>query len=46
MANELSGQYIVTFIPKNAPTEIHPLKVIGKDGTHFRAQAAFFAATQ
>jgi VWFA-related protein len=46
MANELSGQYIVTFIPKNAATEIHPLKVIGKDGTHVRAQAAFFAATQ
>jgi VWFA-related protein len=46
MANELSGQYILTFIPKNAPTEIHPLKVIGKDGTHVRAQAAFFAATQ
>jgi hypothetical protein len=46
MTNELSGQYIVTFIPKNAPTEIHPLKVIGKDGTHVRTQAAFFAATQ
>jgi hypothetical protein len=46
IANELAGQYIVTFLPKNAPTEIHPLKIIGKDGTHVRAQAAFFAATQ
>jgi len=46
MANELAGQYIVTFLPKNAPTEIHPLKIISKDGTHVRAQAAFFAATQ
>lgn len=46
MANELAGQYIVTFLPKNAPTEIHPLKISGKDGTHVRAQAAFFAATQ
>jgi VWFA-related protein len=46
MANEFAGQYIVTFVPKNAPTEIHPLKITSKDGTHVLAQAAFFAATQ
>lgn len=46
MANALAGQYIVTFLPKNAPTEIHPLKITSKDGTHVLAQAVFFAATQ
>jgi hypothetical protein len=46
MANDLAGQYIVTFVPKNASGEIHPLKITSKDGTHVLAQAVFFAATQ
>ncbi len=46
MTNDLAGQYIVTFVPRNAPGELHPLKIIGKNGTHVLAQCAFFAATQ
>jgi hypothetical protein len=46
MANEFAGQYIVTFVPKSASAEVHPLKITSKDGTHVLAQTAFFAATQ
>ena len=45
MAGELAGQYIVTFVPRNAPGELHPLKITGKNGTHVLAQSAFIAAS-
>lgn len=44
IGNELAGQYIVTFVPKSASTEIHPLKITSKDGIHIRAQVEFFTA--
>ena len=46
MANELAGQYIVTFVPRDTPGELHPLKVTGKNGTHVLAQSAFFAVSR
>ena len=46
MANELAGQYIVTFVPRDTPAELHPLKVTGKNGTHVLAQSAFFAVSR
>jgi|GEM_PF-2369766 VWFA-related protein len=45
IANQLAGQYIVTFVPKDAPTDAHPLKITAKDGSHILAQPVFLTAT-
>ena len=44
LANVFAGQYIVTFVPKDTPAQVHPLKVTTKEGTHILSQAAFSTA--
>jgi VWFA-related protein len=42
IANQLAGQYIVTFMPSDVAGPVHPLKVSSGNGAHVLAQAAFF----
>jgi hypothetical protein len=44
IANQLAGQYIVTFIPRDAPGDIHPLKITSSDA-HVTSQAAYIAGS-
>jgi hypothetical protein len=41
IANQIAGQYIVTFLPKDTPTDTHQLKITSKDGSHILAQPVF-----
>jgi hypothetical protein len=41
IANQLDGQYIVTFVPGEAPGPVHSLKVTSGNGAHVLAQKAF-----
>ncbi|HST12674.1 MAG TPA: hypothetical protein VLL05_20025 [Terriglobales bacterium] len=41
IANQLNGQYIVTFVPRDLPSAYHPLKVTSKDAAHILSQSAF-----
>ena len=42
IANLLDGEYVVTFVPGEAPGPVHSLKVTGSNGTHVLAQKVFF----
>jgi len=42
IANLLDGEYIVTFVPGEAPGSVHSLKVSSSNGTRVLAQRAFF----
>jgi len=42
IANELAGQYIVTFFPNDAPDRLHTLKITSGSVAHLSAQSAFF----
>jgi VWFA-related protein len=42
IANQLAGEYIVTFVPGEIPGPAHSLKVTGNNGAHVLAQKAFF----
>ena len=42
IANELAGQYIVTFMPSDVPGPVHPLKITSGNAAHLNAQSAFF----
>lgn len=42
IANQLAGQYIVTFTPGDVPGPAHSLKVSGSSGARVLAQTAFF----
>jgi len=42
IANELAGQYIVTFVPSDVPGPVHPLKITSGNAAHLNAQSAFF----
>jgi VWFA-related protein len=42
IANQLAGQYIVTFTPGDVPGRAHSLKVASGNGAHVLAQTAFF----
>lgn len=42
IANELAGQYIVTFTPSDVPGSVHPLKITSGNAAHLNAQSAFF----
>jgi hypothetical protein len=42
IANQLDGQYIVTFIPGEIPGPAHTLKVTAGNGVHVLAQRIFF----
>jgi hypothetical protein len=46
IANQIAGQYIVTFVPKDAPTDTHPLKITAKDGSRILAQPVFLTAAR
>jgi hypothetical protein len=41
IANQLNGQYIVTFVPRDLPGGLHPLKVTSKDAARVLSQSAF-----
>ncbi len=41
IANQINGQYIVTFVPRDLPTGLHPLKVTSKDAARVLSQSAF-----
>lgn len=42
IANQLAGQYIVTFTPGNLPSPTHTLKVSSSNGARVLTQTAFF----
>ena len=42
IANELAGEYIVTFTPSDAPGPVHSLKITSGSAAHLLAQSAFF----
>lgn len=44
IANQLAGQYIVTFVPAEIPGPAHSLKITSGSGAHVLAQTAFFVA--
>ena len=46
IANQVAGEYIVTFVPKDAPTDTHQLKITSKDGSHILAQPSFVSASR
>ena len=46
IANQLAGEYIVTFVPKDAPTDSHPLKITSKDGSRILAQPVFLTGAR
>jgi hypothetical protein len=46
IANQIAGQYIVTFVPKDVPTDTHPLKITAKDGSRILAQPVFLTAVR
>jgi hypothetical protein len=41
IANQLNGQYIVTFVPRDLPSGLHPLRVTSKDAARVLSQSAF-----
>jgi hypothetical protein len=41
IANQLNGQYIVTFVPRDLPNPLHPLKVTSSAAPHVLSQSAF-----
>jgi hypothetical protein len=41
IANQINGQYIVTFVPRDLPSGVHPLKVTSKDAARVLSQSAF-----
>jgi hypothetical protein len=45
IANQLAGQYIVTFVPRDVPGAVHPLKITSKDGSHVLAQTVFIVGS-
>lgn len=45
IANQLAGQYIVTFVPRDVPGAVHPLKITSKDGTRVLAQTVFIVGS-
>ncbi len=45
IANQLNGQYIVTFVPRDLPSGLHPLKVTSKDAAHVLSQSAFIVGS-
>ncbi len=42
IANQLDGEYMVTFVPGQIPGPAHSLKVTSSNGTHVLAQKTFF----
>ena len=44
IANQLDGQYIVTFVPGETPGPAHTLKVTSGNGAHVLAQKIFYYA--
>ncbi len=44
IANQLNGQYIVTFVPRDLPNGLHPLKITSKDGARVLSQSAFLVS--
>jgi VWFA-related protein len=44
IANQLDGQYMVTFVPGDVPGPMHTLQVTSSNGAHVLAQKAFFYA--
>jgi len=42
IANQLDGQYMVTFVPEDIPAPVHSLKVTSSNGVHVLAQKVFF----
>lgn len=43
IANQLAGQYIVTFTPTDVPGPVHTLKITASNGAHVLAQTAFLS---
>jgi hypothetical protein len=44
IANQLDGQYMVTFVPGDVAGPMHTLKVTSSNGSRVLAQKAFFFA--
>jgi len=42
IANQLDGQYMVTFVPGDVPGPVHSLKVTSSNGARVLAQKSFF----
>ncbi len=45
IANQLAGQYIVTFVPRDVPGPVHPLKITSKGDTHVLSQTVFIVGS-
>jgi len=45
IANQLNGQYIVTFVPRDLASGVHPLKVTSKDAARVLSQSAFIVGS-
>lgn len=46
ISNQIAGQYIVTFVPKDAPTDTHQLKITSKDGSRILVQPVFLSVSR
>ena len=46
IANQIAGEYIVRFVPKDGPIDTHQLKITSKDGSHILAQPSFVTASR
>jgi hypothetical protein len=44
IANQIAGQYIVTFVPRDIPGVVRPMKVTSTDAVHVLSQSAFITA--
>jgi len=44
IANQIAGQYIVTFVPRDIPGTVRPVKVTSTDAAHILSQSAFITA--
>jgi hypothetical protein len=43
IANQLAGEYIVTFVPRDLPDAVHPLKITSPNATRILMQNVFFS---
>lgn len=46
IANQIAGEYIVRFVPKDGPVDTHQLKITSKDGSHILVQPSFVTASR
>jgi hypothetical protein len=46
IANQIAGEYIVRFVPKDGPIDTHQLKITSKDGSRILVQPSFVTANR